>query len=328
MLHELRPGPSRPSRVRMLDRRSFVAGAAGLLGLAACGDSDASTRTVNTARGPVKAPAAPKRVVAASPSVASYMWDVGVAPVGVYELDFVELSLPSHHVARFRRTPQVKIAGKLDVQPSKVADLRPDLVVGFDGMTGMGGTTYAELTKIAPTVLLRHRGDIDAARQIAALLDRTAELSRLEAAGRATSARIRATYGGEALAERRFVRVRLDGAGKGLLDVFSGIEEILVDPAFAVGMPPDNMPSPRASTPPRQELSYREMADRLSDADAIISDPATVLPVTRAFERPEFKRLEAVRDGRLVLLPASYQCVSQILVNLRLLEDVLKKMRG
>ena len=86
----LRLGGTRSGGGAIGRRTVLTGGAAGLLGLTACGGSGTSTRTVDTAHGPVKVPVSPKRVVTASAGVASYMWDVGVDPVGVYELDDVD----------------------------------------------------------------------------------------------------------------------------------------------------------------------------------------------------------------------------------------------
>lgn len=113
--------------------------------------------------------------------------------------------------------------------------------------------------------------------------------------------------------------MHLGSDGKGFLEIFSGI-------SFSAEARSRPAPSPSASPP--KELSYREIAKRLTDADAIISDPATIPPITKAFDRPDFKRLKAVREGHLIHLRPAYLCASQILANLQLLEGLLQKLGG
>lgn len=82
-----------------ISRRNLVGGGVAMLGLTACGRKD-HRHTVATAKGPVAVPVSPRRVVAASPSVASHMWDVGFDPVGAYELEPLTIL-----TARASRTP-------------------------------------------------------------------------------------------------------------------------------------------------------------------------------------------------------------------------------
>lgn len=115
-----------------LDRRGFLAGgaAAAAIGVAGCGSSGstdpaAATRVVSTAKGRVRVPANPKRVVAINPIPMSTLYDLGINVVGIYD-EGAEYVSPRYR-ARYQKAASVGDAG--EVNAAKVAALNPDLVV-------------------------------------------------------------------------------------------------------------------------------------------------------------------------------------------------------
>ncbi|MEV4876034.1 ABC transporter substrate-binding protein [Streptomyces cyaneofuscatus] len=156
-------------RSRLLAAASLTAAAA--LTLSACGfstesgsasgsdsgsDSEGSAeapRTVKTAMGDVKVPAAPQRVVVLDTAELDSVLTLGVKPVGATHAD-VDSGFLNY-------LPKDQVAGITDVGQmmtpnlEAIAGLKPDLILTSKIRHG---DKYAELSKIAPTVMTENTG--------------------------------------------------------------------------------------------------------------------------------------------------------------------------
>ncbi|MFZ4271497.1 ABC transporter substrate-binding protein [Streptomyces arboris] len=154
-------------RSRLLAAASLTAAAA--LTLSACGfstesgsasgsgpDSEGSgeaPRTVKTAMGDVKVPAAPQRVVVLDTAELDSVLTLGVKPVGATHAD-VDSGFLNY-------LPKDQVAGITDVGQmmtpnlEAIAGLKPDLILTSKIRHG---DKYAELSKIAPTVMTENTG--------------------------------------------------------------------------------------------------------------------------------------------------------------------------
>lgn len=149
-------------RPRALAAASLTAAAA--LTLAACGSSSdssgdssssssAETRTVKTAMGDVKVPAAAERVVVLDTAELDSALTLGVKPVGATHAD-VQSGFLNY-------LPKDQVAGITDVGEmttpnlEAIAGLKPDLILTSKIRHG---DKYAELSAIAPTVMTENTG--------------------------------------------------------------------------------------------------------------------------------------------------------------------------
>ncbi|WP_406250957.1 ABC transporter substrate-binding protein [Streptomyces cyaneofuscatus] len=154
-------------RSRLLAAASLTAAAA--LTLSACGFSSESgsasgsdsgsegsagaPRTVKTAMGDVKVPAAPQRVVVLDTAELDSVLTLGVKPVGASHAD-VDSGFLNY-------LPKDQVAGITDVGQmmtpnlEAIAGLKPDLILTSKIRHG---DKYAELSKIAPTVMTENTG--------------------------------------------------------------------------------------------------------------------------------------------------------------------------
>ncbi|MEW2189723.1 ABC transporter substrate-binding protein [Streptomyces microflavus] len=152
-------------RSRLLAAASLTVAAA--LSLSACGFSSESSsasgsssegssegpRTVKTAMGDVKVPAAPQRVVVLDTAELDSVLTLGVKPVGATHAD-VESGFLNY-------LPKDQVAGITDVGQmmtpnlEAIAGLKPDLILTSKIRHG---DKYAELSKIAPTVMTENTG--------------------------------------------------------------------------------------------------------------------------------------------------------------------------
>lgn len=153
-------GPLRNRRVLLAGSLAVTAA----LALSACGASDSSdgdsgsgsaggTHTVKTAMGDVKVPDAPKRVVVLDTAELDSALTLGVKPVGATHAD-VESGFLDY-------LPKEQLAGIKDVGAmmtpnlESIAALKPDLILTSKIRHG---DKYAELKKIAPTVMTENTG--------------------------------------------------------------------------------------------------------------------------------------------------------------------------
>ncbi|MEU2794875.1 MULTISPECIES: iron-siderophore ABC transporter substrate-binding protein [unclassified Streptomyces] len=133
------------------------------LTLAACGSSGGSgsdsapasdaTRTVKTAMGDVKVPKAPRRVVVLDTAELDSALTLGVKPVGATHADVASgflNYLPKNQVAGIEDVGQM-----MTPNLEAIAGLKPDLILTSKIRHG---DQYAELSRIAPTVMTESTG--------------------------------------------------------------------------------------------------------------------------------------------------------------------------
>lgn len=162
------PTPSRLGRLS-----TTVAAAAALtLALAACSTTtdaaetpsdtvsqagEPTTRTVESAYGPVEVPSDPQRVVAVSYDTPWQLQAVGVTPVAVQDYAVYATEFTPEQLAFVDGLPTVGAFFELNVEAVLAAE--PDLIVG-DALE-IDEQTFAQLSEIAPTVVVEgeYRGD-------------------------------------------------------------------------------------------------------------------------------------------------------------------------
>ncbi|NJP44332.1 ABC transporter substrate-binding protein [Actinacidiphila epipremni] len=334
----LSPLPA-PSRAAGPTRRGLLgAGAAGaaLWGLAACGSSSGSdsaggkdkgaggkstaksaaqgTRTVDSAKGPITIPAAPKRVVAINDFPMAAMFDLGLTPAGVF--DAGEEYVPQRDLAKWRAIPKVSDGVGGAIQVEKVATLRPDLIIGIDAQANL---PYSQLSALAPTVLLPFTKSAapwrDMADQTAAVLGVPAALDKLKQRYTERTAAIKQAHAA-VLARTRWDLLQggFDEGNWWLYGHGSPIGGILGDAGavFATA-------SQRLAV--QQSVSYELITTKLADADAIFyyvtndGKPANLGP--KLFAQPSFQQLAAVKAkhtfGSIYFLPGGYEDALSVL---------------
>ncbi|WP_328462189.1 ABC transporter substrate-binding protein [Streptomyces sp. NBC_00448] len=311
----------RPTR-----RGLLTAGAAGaaLFGLAACGSNgggsgseggsgkaskgSSGTRTVDTAKGPVKVPAAPKRVVAINDFPMAAMFDLGLTPAGVFNAG--EEYVPPRDLTRWKAIPKVSDGVGGAIQVEKVAALKPDLIIGIDAQANL---PYDQFTALAPTVLLPFSKSKapwrDMSDQTAAVLGVPDALTKLKQRYTERAAAIKKAHAA-VLARTRWDLLQggFDEGNWWLYGHGSPIGGILADAGavFATG-------STRLAE--QQSVSYELVTSKLSDADAIFyyttNDGKPANLGLKLFAQKSFQQLAATKAGRLFgsvyFLPGGYE---------------------
>lgn len=310
---------------RDLVKRGLGVGAAVLLGdglLASVANAaEPGWRTIQTAKGKVRVPAAPERVVSIQPSPLSTLYDLGVPVLGVYDLGRQYVS--PRYRARWTKAAKVGTAGQISVE--KVAALDPDLIVGAD--YEWNANVYSQLSQIAPTVLTVTDSWLAIARMTANAVNRAAALSTLERRLAQRSARIKSRYA-DVLARYRWDLLQ-GGFTAGQYWIYGPSSDIA---RIYAGAGVRFASATRATHTYSRTVSY-EQIDLLSDADAIgfyanyDNTPNNESP--KLFAQAGFKRLAAVKAKRLVpipdFLPGGY---GDALAALDQLEAGLKKLKG
>ncbi|GAA4832764.1 ABC transporter substrate-binding protein [Luteimicrobium xylanilyticum] len=173
--------------------------------LAACsGSSDATSSSGSTGAAThavkstftgttVEVPEHPKRVVALW-RTGSELADMGVVPVATLEGEMLETELGSDTFAKVKDLPTVGTFEGVDLE--KVIAAKPDLIVGMDN----GGLKidYDELSKVAPTVVLKIAEPTDVWDNYTALADvvgRSTDYDAREKKIDAELADLKKTYG-------------------------------------------------------------------------------------------------------------------------------------
>ncbi|MGA5699032.1 ABC transporter substrate-binding protein [Peterkaempfera bronchialis] len=337
------PSPLRPdgmpTRRRLL---GSAAGAAALLGLAACGSggsggsgskgaagasagaSAATTRVVDTAKGKVTVPARPQRVVILNDFPMAAMFDLGQLPVGLFNAGEEYVAQP--YLERWRSIPKVSngVGGTVEVE--KVAALQPDLIIGIDAQPNL---PYEQLSRLAPTVLLPFSKSKtpwrDMAEQTAVVLGLPDALAKLKQRYADRAAQIRKERAA-VLARYRWALLQggFDEGQWWLYGPESNIGGILA----AAGA---RFSSGSVRVKEQASVSYELVTSRLSDADAIFyyttndGKPANLGP--KLFAQQSFQKLPAVRAGHLygsiAFLPAGY---TEALMALDDFDSALRKL--
>lgn len=296
---------------RATTRRAFLgAGAAGALavGLAACGGGGSSsssgstagggsgTRTVKTAKGPVEVPAEPTRVVSIQPSTADTLYDLGIEPIGVYDLGAQYVS--PRYRAKWNKATKVGDDGEINVE--EVAKLEPDLIIGanYEWNTDV----YSKLTEIAPTVITPISGWREISHSTADAVNRLAQLAELQKELATRSAQIRVKYAKQLDAYKwDILQGGFEPGNFWLYGPESDAGEILAGAGvrFASG-------SAGVKGEEGEPLSYEKIGV-LDDAGAIgfyanyDGTPNNEGPAL--FKQAAFEQLGAVRAGRTVPIP-------------------------
>jgi len=290
-----------------LTRRGFLTGglaAAALLGLAACGSGEAgstgtpkaSTRVVDSVNGKITVPADPKRVVSVHVSSDATLFDLGMSPLGVANPGANYVS--PRYRSKWKDAAKVFSGGEMHLED--VAALHPDLILGVDWP--FITKHYADLTKVAPTVIVPSTTWQATAHGVAEAVGRLADLDKLKDKLRTRSAAIKANYADE-LSRYRWdiLQGGFDPGKYWLYGAKAELGPILADAGvqFASGT---------MQTPPTDSraVSYEKIG-LLSDADVIgyyanfDGTPNNEGP--KLFAQTLWKRLPAVKAGRLVPFP-------------------------
>jgi iron complex transport system substrate-binding protein len=151
--------------------------------------------TVETIYGPVKVPAAPKKIVALDFPEATALADLGVKPVGQ---PYYVPALPAYEKF-FQGVPKVTNSSA-EPELEKIAALEPELIVGDANELEGKKKIYEELSQIAPTVLFEWTtaaGSWEAdAMGTAEAIGEAPQLEELKGAYEEHAADIKSKYGG------------------------------------------------------------------------------------------------------------------------------------
>lgn len=294
-----------------LDRRRFLAGAAGLtalLGTAACGSGPApaptagATRTFEGAFGPVEVPADPQRVVSTDFYTPWALLDVGFTVVGTVEATTGGV-LPAYQPAYEAMT---KVGASAQVDYEALAALEPDLILGTL-VPDLPEDLDDRLAAIAPTLLF------EAAREPGTWQERA--IRAADVIGRRTAAEeLRTAYEQRAtemgtryadvLGRTRFALVRGGAQGNALVDLPASWSGVVLD---AVGARLGSVAEGRPGV--FEPLSFEELG-RLDDCDVVLHLVDTSGRVDgntqRVLDQPTFQALRAAREGRVFPLPNYY----------------------
>lgn len=172
-----------------------------LLALVSCspaGDSDAGgtptdagTRTVTDALGPVEVPVTPQRVVATDFFSSSLLVDVGVVPIGVMEGIGLDNSRPQRYIDALDDVEQLSTYSEINVE--KVMALEPDLIIVDAAFPD--AETLSRLADIAPLFHVDLTGSwSERAISVADAVNKRAEAEQQKATYDARAAEISETY--------------------------------------------------------------------------------------------------------------------------------------
>ncbi|MFJ4962754.1 ABC transporter substrate-binding protein [Streptomyces sp. NPDC088729] len=278
---------------------------AAALALTACGSSsgtseggsaseDSPNRTISTAMGDVKVPAAPRRVVVLDTAELDSALTLGVKPVGATHADVASGFLD--YLPRDRVAGIADVGAMMTPNLEAVAALRPDLILTSKVRHG---DRYAELSRIAPTVMTENTGYPwkENFRVHAAALGRKAEARRTVADYAEHAAEVTEALGGKeraAATEVNMVRF-VEGADIRVYGRKNYIGTILAD----VGLG-----RPAVVDRAKDGFSYDVSPERidLADADAVFhstyGDPEKSKE-TRTTGSGLWKNMAAVKNGRV-----------------------------
>ncbi|MFE9299768.1 ABC transporter substrate-binding protein [Streptomyces sp. NPDC006856] len=274
------------------------------LTLAACGSSGGSgsdsapasdaTRTVKTAMGDVKVPKAPRRVVVLDTAELDSALTLGVKPVGATHADVASgflNYLPKNQVAGIEDVGQM-----MTPNLEAIAGLKPDLILTSKIRHG---DQYAELSRIAPTVMTESTGYPwkENFRVHAEALGKQAEAEMVTDGYADHVADVTKALGGEekaAATEVSMVRF-VEGADIRLYGRKNYIATILAD----VGLD-----RPAITDQAKDGFSYDVSPERIDLADADVVFHSTYGDPKKAKETTTtgsglWKNMDAVKNGRV-----------------------------
>lgn len=280
-----------------------VLGAAAVATVAACGSSSTTdgagrpaTRAVATAKGTVRVPVDPKRIVTIQPSATATLYDVGVNPLAVYDEGAQYIS--PRYRTKWEAAAKVGSDGQIDVE--KVAAERPDLVIGLD--YSWNTDVYGKLTDVAPTVIAPVTSWEATASTVADAVGRGSALTALKDRLKERASAISSTYA-DVLGHYRW-DILQGGFDKGRFWLYGPASDAgLILASAGVRFAPGSA-GVKGNGP--KSLSY-ERIDVLADADVIgfyagfDDKPNNEGP--QLFAQPGFTRLAAAKAGRTVPFP-------------------------
>jgi iron complex transport system substrate-binding protein len=317
------------TRVDDVTRRELLTIAVTAAFLAACGEDkeeapspEATTRTIDTAKGQVTIPVSPERVICVINYAMHALFSLGFNPIGVPD-GFASAVLPEH-AALYEATAKVGPWNQIDLE--KVAGLNPDLILGLD--IEWNTPIYDRLAAIAPTALFTLTGTSDWAwvtAEFAGAVGRTKELEALETQYRDRVASIRSTYA-EILGSTRWAIANEFQGGWVLWYPDSSGGQVMTDAGVQLAV------AAAGRSGNFSQLSH-EQINELADADVIVirsSSPTGFAVNTQAWiDQPAFKLLKAARDGHVYpltrLFPYSYRDALALLDEV---EGILSKLRN
>ncbi|MGC5363197.1 ABC transporter substrate-binding protein [Streptomyces sp. DT24] len=289
-------------------RRTLVAGSlavATTLALSACGSSDsdsgpgsgkdtAATHTVRTAMGDVTVSDAPKRVVVLDTAELDSVLALGVKPVGATHTDAAGGFLG--YLPEDRLTGVKDVGEMMTPNLESIAALKPDLILTSKVRHG---DKYAELKKIAPTVMTENTGYPwkENFQVHADALGRKAEAKKVTDAYAAHTARVTEALGGKAKAaatEVNMVRF-VEGADIRIYGRKNYIGTILAD--IGLGRP-------AITDKAKDGFSYDVSPEKIDLADADVVFHSTYGDPTKAKETATtgsglWKNMTAVKNGKV-----------------------------
>lgn len=315
-------------------RREFLLATAALaIGLAACGNEDASTpveqtRTVNDAYGAVRVPVDPQRVVAMDRGAADIAVAVGIRPIGVADelVGFPYLAKGLEDVARIGPPDSPNF--------ERILELEPDLILGLDAYLEEG-KAYARLQEIAPTFAARFgAGDTwrEFSMDLATGLGREAELTKQFADYDAKVAKLRTDLGDRLDTTATIIRVDPAGGTNHMIylaGMFCG-NVVYNDVGLAI---PEQLREragdPKTAWTDLERESIIEISPeqfRLAEADAIFiwnhGDHTGDALVQAVLDDPLFGQLDAVRDGHVY--PVGTHWIQETLTGASMMVDDLR----
>ncbi len=287
-----------------LTRRDFLLGGAATLLLAGCGggaggESGRETRTIEHKYGRTAIEGMPGRVVSVGYTDHDPLLALGVRPVGIRRW----FGDPPRGVWPWARdelggaTPELLPADAINYE--QVAALEPDLIVGIS--SGMTRNDYDTLSEFAPTLPQSDRWpDYGVPWQQQTLV-----------IGRAVGREERARRLVEGL-ERRFERVRREhpefdgatvsviGTGDGLFYLYSTVDRsVKFFTSLGFGLTEE---AARIAPDNRYYVEIGEEQFGVADADVLVCFSASPADEERIRSNRLFRRLDAVREGRVVYL--------------------------
>jgi iron complex transport system substrate-binding protein len=318
---------SAPRRIRAA--LAAVGAATVLVVLAACGTSggqaasaDDATRTVSTAKGDVKVPVHPTRIVSIQSYATESLLDLGVTPVGIE--DTGEQYVPQRYLARWKKI--TKVAKGADVDFEKIASLKPDLIVGVD--VPYLDKDYDKLTAIAPTVFAPFSETStweDYPKSIGGFVNDVAGYEKLRSGYDAEIARVKKDYAAQ-LSTLRWdvIQGGFDEGNFWIYPTDTPASSILA--SIGAQFASATASAPSGST---DSVSY-EQASLLTDATAILyyenNDGTPANNIDKLFSLQSYQQLTAVKNGMAVgtpdFLPGSYSDAEGIVHDV---EAALKK---
>ncbi|MFJ3826273.1 ABC transporter substrate-binding protein [Streptomyces nodosus] len=310
--------PSATTPVRPRRALSAVAAAALALVLAACGSTGsdsassddsgkAATRVVATANGKVTVPAHPLRIVSVHSWSTETLLDLGVKPVGMENSG--ETYVPPRYLKAWKATPKVASGAELDYE--KIAELRPDLIVGVD--VPYLSKAYKKLSAIAPTAFApfsETAGWTAYPDATARFVNRTTQMAALKKKYEDRIAAVRKADGAELAASHwDVIQGGFDNGNYWIYSTASPVGTILSQ--LGAGFASATTSVAKGST---KSVSY-ERADLLKDADHVIyytnNDGSPANNIQKLFALQAFKELPAAKKkqvaGTADFLPGSYE---------------------